>query len=44
MGLLNFRIFLNAEMDIDQYSRGDWGEMKQGQVERVTITFMGDNA
>ena len=25
-------------------SRGDWGEMKQGQVETVTISFMGDSA
>ena len=24
--------------------RGDWGEMKQGQVETVPITFMVDNA
>ena len=22
---------------------GKWGEMKQGQVETVTMTFMGDN-
>ena len=25
-------------------NRRDWGEMKQGQVETVTIIFMGDNA
>ena len=24
--------------------KGDWGEMKQGQVETVAVTFMVDNA
>ena len=40
---LNLRNFFD-DYQIIFSDWGDWSEMKQGQVETVTITFMGDNA